>query len=78
MSLHHQLLKRPMQLLGLNALRAPATSWDAPGVIFLKLLAVVSRVTTEWGIHEMPDSDKLEKDEQPLRLFVFVAEGMMT
>jgi hypothetical protein len=30
------------------------------------------------GIHEMPDSDKLERDEQPLRLFVFVAEGMMT
>jgi hypothetical protein len=30
------------------------------------------------GIHEIRDSDKLEKGEQPLRLFVFVAEGMMT
>jgi hypothetical protein len=54
MSLHHQFLKRPMQLLGLNALRAPATSWDAPGVIFLKLLAVVSRLTTEWAFTRCP------------------------
>jgi hypothetical protein len=38
----------------------------------------VSEIDDGMGIHEMPDSDKLEKDEQPLRLFVFVAEGMMT
>ena len=30
------------------------------------------------GLPKTPDADELEKDEQPLRLFVFVAAGMMT
>lgn len=43
--------------LGLNALGVPATSLDAPGVIFLKLLAVVFQIDGGMGIHEMRDWD---------------------
>jgi hypothetical protein len=47
-------------------------------LIFLKIPGGRVQIDGGMGIHEMLDSDKLEKDEQPLRLFVFVAEGMMT
>jgi len=49
-----------------------------PGLVFLKIPGGRVQFDGGLGIHEMPDSNKLEKDEQPLRLFVFVAEGMMT